>query len=579
MAFLDFLKKEKTAYLSIILMGFAVYYQQLFHGYTFLDDHVQVFQNPIIQAFTFKNIVAIFSQFTVGMYQPLSSLIYMICWKLGSGEPFAFHLLSLLTHIINAIIVWKIFKKLEFQKLVSLLGALIFLSHPVQVESVSWISAYSNLLSNFFLLLALLYYLKKGSEKRGIILFLFILACLAKSSAVIFPIFLFGLDYWKGKKLGVKSIVEKIPFFIISISFGLIGIFGRESAGHLSDLSVHFSAIDRIFLVGHNYLFYCYKAILPINLSSFYPYPDLVDNQLGIPFLLSPLVLLIFIGLIVKYRHNKKLVLGSILFFFGLLLSSQIIPFGNQIACERYLYFPLLGLCIVLLSLTASIKKNQNLFIGLSIALIVMFAFLSNQRTQVWQSDKAIWQNVLEQFPEVAQAHNNLGSYYVLEKKSDSALYHFDKAVELKSYYADAYSNRGSLLLNLGLTNRALSDLNRAIELRPHADAYFNRANLFANQKNYELALEDYSRSISIEAKADAFTNRAYAYMRIGKTEEAKNDLMRSINQFPKYAQAYFLMGILQQQKRELNTACSYFKQAAKLGHEQAKGIAVQLCQ
>src|SRR5690606_18603850 len=136
-------------------------------------------------------------------------------------------------------------------------------------------------------------------------LLFFILSCLSKVTAVTFPVVIIFMDGYKNKNLKLSSFWNKAPFFVISIIFGLIAMNTREDAGHLSDLSLDFSLIDRVFLIAYSILFYPFKLLIPSKLSAFYPYPTLGsahggDDFLPIIFYLSLPVLLIAGFFVVK---------------------------------------------------------------------------------------------------------------------------------------------------------------------------------------------------------------------------------------------------------------------------------------
>jgi tetratricopeptide (TPR) repeat protein len=567
-------------WLVIVVIACAIYVPGIQNSFTFLDDHVQVVDNPLVKSLHIESIKGMFSGFTVGMYQPVTTFFYAVTYSLFGENPAAFHLLSLVVHAINCFLVFKLLRHFLSSKSIGFLLAVLFLVHPIQVESVAWISALSNLLFSLFFLLAFGFYLKyRSTEKKKHLVFcfiLFILSCLSKSAAVVFPIILLAYDYYISPKLTRTTLLQKVPFFAISILFGVVTIFGRETAGHLSDLTETFSTLDRIFLVSHSFLFYPLKFIFPYPLSAFYPYPSLTEGTLPLIYYVSPLGILLSIISIYLLRKKRLFLLGVGWFVATIILVLQFVPFGNQITTDRYLYLPLFGLLLIL-GFGIQRFKSSTLTYVLS-PVLVLLAILSFQRVAIWENDKTLWTSVLETHPTVSQAYNNLGSFVLKENKNKEAFQYFNQAIELQPNYADAYSNRGNLLAQAGNSEAAIKDFNQAIALQPHADAYFNRANEYSKLNRLQEAISDYSSSISLQPRADSYTNRAFAYLKTRNIDLAKQDLLRAQKINPKYGRAYFLQGILEQNLGNRTAACKAFLKAANLGEENAKDAYSKTC-
>tara|TARA_R110002096_G_scaffold72174_4_gene172170 strand:+ start:15600 stop:17339 length:1740 start_codon:yes stop_codon:yes gene_type:complete len=574
------MKRTFLFFLLITVILAWVYSQSIHFQFTHLDDYEQVVENKTIQSIDFAHLNAIFSSTSVGMYQPLTTWIYAIVYSIFQLNPLGYHLASLLFHLLNTVLVYLLLKEFKIEQFLNYFLVSLFAFHPLQVESVVWISAFSNLVFTSFFLTALLSYFKyqKTHKKQFyfLSLLLFTLSCFSKSSAVVFPILILAIDFIQSKGFNFKNILNKVPFFFVSLIFGIITLYSRENAGHLSDLSVQFSFFDRIFLSAYSLLFYPFKFLVPFELSAFYPYPGLSDGFLPFQFYLSFPVLILLAYLIWK-KGNVLLYTGVLFYIISILLVIQLIPVGNQLTTDRYSYLPLIGLLLILASfLQDAFKRKKALYFLFAIPLFL--SFLSHKRTAVWENDQSIWQDVLSKHPKVAQAHNNLGSALLEEGAINRALTHFNQAIALKPYYADAYVNRGSLLAMKGESAKAIENYSKAIELKPHANAYFNRANEFTKIKDFQKALLDYSESIRIEPSADAFTNRAYLYVQEKDFANAHQDLEKAMRIDENYDQAYFVLGIVLHQERKIQAACQAFKKAVNLGNENAKMAVNQFC-
>jgi len=450
----------------------------------------------------------------------------------------------------------------------------------MQVESVAWISAFSNLVFTFFFLASLNQYLTFQLNEKRInyygSLFLFVIACFSKSAAITLPVLLIVFDlYDKGNLREIKWL-NKIPFFTLSLIFGIITILSRESAGHLSDLSVQFNWFDRIFLVSHSIFFYPLKFLLPVELSVFYPYPEINDQHLPWSYYLSFIGIMLMVVLCWKYRKYKKIWLAALFYLITISLVLQLVPVGNQLTTDRYIYLPMVGLLIGLFPVINKIKNQKILYPLFAIPIIL--ALMSFERVKIWENDQLIWEDVIQTYPNVAQAHNNLGSYALSQGKAQEAFNYYNRAIQLKPYYADAYSNRGNLYSQGENSEAALADFDKAIGLRPHADAYFNRANEFAKLGQLNNAISDYSKSLDLRKSADVFTNRAFVFLKQGKLMDSKTDLKSALKLNPNFDRAFFLLGIVFQQEGNKNDACSNFLKAMKLGNANAKAAHKKAC-
>jgi len=574
------MKQYYFFFLFLFAALLLVYYPSLNHGFTFLDDQVQVVENTSIITLDVEHLQQIFSSTSVGMYQPITTLLYAVVYQFSELNPLGYHLISLLFHGINCVLVFMLLGYFIKNRWTLFILTSIFALHPMQVESIAWVSAFSNLVFSTFYLLGILTYLKfRKSENLKFYFFtllFFLFSCLSKSTAVTFPIILLLVDFYEVKELKKIKWLNKLPFLAMSILFGLITISSRESAGHFSDLSIQFDGFQRIFLIAYSILFYPIQFLWPVHLSAFYPYPELTEGILPFQYYAAIAVLAGLVFVVIKYKSQRMVWFGLLLFLISISLVLQFIPVGNQLTTDRYIYLPMLG---ILIALGAIIKRLENKkYFYFFLIIPVLFAFKSWERSKVWENDQLIWEDVLRNYPNVAQAYNNLGSYVLQADQKELAGKYFNKAIELKPYYADAYSNRGNFFAQMKDPESAIRDYTQAIALRPHADAYFNRAN--ENSKIHDLwgAIDDYRKSIELKPSPDAYTNKAYAHYKLGQIDKAKADLKRGVELFPNYDNAYFLYGIIYRKEGNMTLACENFRRSHELGNQKAKFIIREYC-
>ena len=210
--------KEHLIIISVLIITCLLYSKFLFFNHISWDDPEILFKNRAVQSFDIK---ALFTNHYVGNYIPITMLVHAIAWLLFENNDGGHHLINIIFHLVNGILVYLITNKLFKLNWLANLTCIIFLLHPLQIESVGWISELKNVLSSTFLFLALLSYLKyitlKEQKNYLFTLLFFCLGSLSKSSVVVFPLILVLIDIFQNKTVSIKFIINKIPFLLISI--------------------------------------------------------------------------------------------------------------------------------------------------------------------------------------------------------------------------------------------------------------------------------------------------------------------------------------------------------------------------
>jgi hypothetical protein len=480
--------------LSILIV--AVYFKLFSANFISWDDGDVVLNNKHVHDFDIK---AFFTNYYVGNYAPISMIGFAIDWLVFHGNAVGHHAMSLLFHIINGVLVYKLAELILKDNLKALLCAVIFCFHPLQVETVAWVSAKNNLVYSVFFLSGLIYYSKfiiDGIKKHYFYaLLFFILSVLSKPSAICFPLVLFLLDYLLKSKLDFKSlIVNKIPFIIVAIILGLATIYTRTEDKFINQN--HAYAIhERIGYAGYAILQYIYKFFIPVNLSVIYPYPQ--DKTVSIIVGYVVIVLLIF-GLYKLYKSSSKLMFFGLLFFIvNLLLVLQFIPFGEVLTADRYMYLPIIGISIALLSIIP-LKEKQFKIAG--VALMLVFGSLTFMRASVWKNSISLYSDIIKKYPHSFVALNSLGAEYMLTKNYDMSLRYLNAAINENTEYYKGYYNRGLLYAQTDRMKNALRDFDKAIALKQYSKAYVARANAYYILKDFPKAISDAEAVLKTDA-------------------------------------------------------------------------------
>jgi tetratricopeptide (TPR) repeat protein len=556
------------------------------NGFTNWDDDVYVTSNSIIKVPDWQ---AIFTRPSAYNYHPLTMLTLAFNYAISGMDPFSYHLVNWLLHILNTSLVFLFIYKISGRRIfVAAFTSLIFGIHPMHVESVAWVSERKDVLYTCFFLPALLQYWNfLESAKRSKLLYcftFFILSLLSKPAAIILPFVLLLLDYWHGRSFTWKVWAEKIPFLIFSLLFGFITI-KVQSAEAIVGFDTY-PLWTRFFFACYTIMIYTTKFIVPYPLSAFHPYPSV--DSLGLPVLLSP-VFMIAIMILLWLKRKDKLVVFSVLFFIvNLLLVMQFVSIGLTIVSERYTYVPYIGLCFLVgMWLSKYLDSKSASFIKASPFIItIIFGIISFQRTKVWKDGDTLWTDVVKHYPDAATPRSNHADYlrkmaalpvYISRRDEllNKALEESSMAIKLKPTHIKAYVNRQNIYLVLGKDSLAMTDaetllklepsnsqafytkgfaymrfdredsslfwFNKSIEADPNADFVLNsRGTLLFNKfKRYDEAIADFTRAIGLNPKGEYFYNRSNCYFRMGDVAKAKSDALIALQKGYVIPEAY----------------------------------------
>lgn len=592
----------KTKILSIvILIVLAVLvYSKLFAAHFISwDDGDVILNNKDVHHFDLK---AFFTSYYVGNYAPISMVGFAIDWFIFKGNAAGHHAMSLLFHIVNTVLVFQLVDLILKDKVKALVCALIFCFHPLQVETVAWVSAKNNLVYSLFFLSGLLYYAKFviiGAKNYYLYaLVFFVLSVLSKPSAICFPIVLMLLDYLLNVKISFKSIVlNKIPFFIIAIILGVATIYTRTEDKFINQNHAY-AFHERIGYAGYALLQYIYKFFIPINLSVIYPYPQNKTLSIVIGYCVIVLLIVVFY----KFFKSAKVVVFGLLFFVSnLLLVLQFLPFGEVLTADRYMYLPVIGLSIVLLSVFPPKEKALKI---IGVSLTVIFGTLTFVRAGVWKNSTSLYSDILKKYPHSFVALNSLGAEYMLNKNYDMGLRYLNAAINENKEYYKGYYNRGLLYAQTDRMKDALRDFDKAIALKQYPKAYVARANVYYTLKDFPKAISDaetvlkndpqnqkaiyviancyddlnqldkamtyYDKVISINPENPLyFLRRAIVFGKMQKFEACLKDLEVSTSLAPDYGEAYYWKGVAKVNLKQ--NPCLDLRKAVELGFTAAQ--------
>lgn len=549
------------------------------------DDPNYVLENPYLKINSWKDVVELFFVPNVqANYHPITLLSLAIDYSIDGPNPTVFHTTNLFFHLANAILVYIFVFRLFKEKKVAFFASLLFAIHPMHVESFAWVSERKDVIYVFFFLIALLQYL--SYQKRGnrfnylACLFFFLLSVLSKGMAVVFPIILLLVDFLRFRKFNIKVLLEKIPFFILSLIFGIIVIKVQGSSGAISNIAD--SPFIQTFLVPIYGLFsYLFKFILPLNLSALHPYQMILDGKIPNNIAMAALPLLVLTAVIVKkFRRNRPVVFGFLFFIAAIFPVLQFMSVGSAIISERYTYLSYIGLFISfgLILNDIYLKQKPNSKIGLKIMLVIYIGFLcfqTNSRVKVWNDDESLWSDVIETYPDDYFAYMKRGSFRAKNGNSDAALADLNTSISIfqNDYYS--FNNRGMIYLSKRNYELAEKDFSKAIQIDSTLyEAHLNRGLIYLNTKNYQLAEIDFKKSASLApSNVLCFLNQALLYERMDSSSLALENFNKVLKLSPRKLEVFKYRGLLFLKNAMYENALQDFNQFLELSNEHPEGF------
>ncbi len=523
-------------YFVLILGTLLVFGQVRNFGFINYDDSDYVYENPhVFNGLTADGIVWAFTTNHSANWHPLTWLSLMLDCQLFGANPGRMHLVNLLLHLANTLLLFAVLRKMTGTLWPSAFVAAAFAIHPMHVESVAWITERKDVLSTFFLLLTLAAYagyVKRPSAFRYVAaLAAFAMGLMAKPMLVTLPFLLLLLDYWpmnrlmpqtthKRRKSALSTnnpptlyriILEKIPFFVFSVISSVITFLIQQNAGAVGNINILSlnNCITNTFL---SYAQYIGKMFWPQNLAVFYPF-----NVVGtIPFWQVVVCALLLFGisfLVIHLGRNQRyLILGWFWFVATLIPVIGIIQIGLHAYADRYTYVPYIGLFIIIAwglpqllskwtsaSSVESSKQRTVLGVSMVIALTAL-GISAHRQVSYWNNSFKLFSHALEVTQNNYIAYDHLGVAYGELGRSSEAIDAFKQTIKIKPNFADAHYNLGVAYSGLNRLPDAINAFKQAVKINPDlANAYYNLGVVYNRIGRYTEAIDANKQAIKIK--------------------------------------------------------------------------------
>ena len=574
------MSKYRNVILLIALMFITVlvFYPVLNAGFVELDDSVMIEGNWKINSVSFSSVKSLLFDSHFRLYHPLVNMSLFAETVVFGKDPYFYHSDNLILHLLNTILVFFVFFALTRKNFfAAFITSAIFACHPVNVESVAWITGRKDVLYAFFFLLSLLFYLKsyfttQEKTKRYYVLSLifFICSCLSKSMAVTLPAVLILFDWFLGRNIDKKVLLKYIPFFIATAVFSYITYSGYYFPYEKSAHTAYSMFIN--FISAHfNIIFYVMKFVNPSKLSVIYPY--FFDNSAPPDFILySPaLVYSVLVLVLFSLKKSKKIFLGAVFFLITVLPVINIFPTGISPVADRYVYIPFLGFSYLAAELVIFLFKNiKTKFLKTALAVFLFAVFASmcvktNLQAKVWHNTETLFNNQIKNYPmQMPQAYSTRGVFYSKNKMIKLAEKDLISALIIDKYSGAAFSLAG-IRQEEKKYGEAVKLYSLISPANPNSTlAYCNLAKIYAILKDEEKAGKFIEKALNNKINP----TYVFAYYNVGKYYENAGDYDKALEYyfeaekfFPQDANVYAAIGGIYEKKWDFEKAFQiYYK-------------------
>ena len=547
--------------LGLVAVTWAVFGQTLAHDFVNFDDHVYVYENPlVIRGLSTEGIIGAFTHTHARNWHPLTTVSHMLDCQLYGLNAGGHHLTNVILHTISVLLLFLVLKQMTGGLWQSAFVAALFAIHPLHVESVAWIAERKDVLSAVFFMLTLAAYARYArapSPPRYLLLaLLFTFGLMSKPMLVTLPFVLLLLDYWPlGRLGGQKSevgsrprrlITEKVPLFALSVLSCIATLFVQRQGPSAIDQLPFLWRLNNTFV---SYVTYIWQMLWPVRLAVFYPHPNdrlpLVEVTVAIAFLVGASLLVICL------RRTKPYLVTGWFWYLGMLIPViGLVQVGEQAHADRYTYLPQIGLYIMIAwtvgdLLSEATPRARRALVGVAAVIaIVSLGMCALVQASYFKNSETLWNHTLAVTGENDVAHNNLGFLFLRRGELDKAISEFQAALDIRSGNTETHYSLGAALIqnNLGnafakkhLWDEAIDHLQEAARLRPdYADAYFNLGSVLFQQGQIDQAIAQWQKALAIRpSDAEAHRSVASALRKQGNVKEAIAEYEEALNLAP----------------------------------------------
>jgi tetratricopeptide (TPR) repeat protein len=615
--------------LMLIILTLGVYWPVQDYEFLNYDDNLYVTDNYLTQSgLTYQWIVKTFKDTHIGHWHPLTLMSHMLDWQLYRENSRGHHWTSVIIHIFNTVLLFFFFRNITGAIWRSAFVATLFAIHPINVESVAWVAERKNVLSTFFWIVTMLFYVryvKQPNWKRYLpVFFSFALGLMSKPMLVTLPFVLLLLDYWplsrttiitrnenqtETSKLNIKRheisflILEKVPLFLLTSVSIVLTIYSARSVDTVASLE----SLPLFKRIGNAIVFYGYyikKMFWPADLAVFYPHWNIPIWQILFAAILLVLITLIVCKYFLRYPY---LAVGWFWYLGTLVPVIGIVQAGSQAMADRYAYVPFIGLFVMIVwGMGYALKKKYLAKVTAIISLVVITVLMifTHYQIKYWENTFTLFNHALNVTDNNYVAHYMIAQELLHKNRIDEAISHYqiailfdtqkflplegigrayrikgdtDKAIEafrlaitINPKLTAAYDNLCKVLWQLGRREEALTEYRKAVaQINDNPYLYYNFGNVLAVQGYYDEAVIQFNQVLRIRPQDAIAHNRlALVLLRQGKINDALNHFREAVKFQPQNANAHYQLALILKQKGLTEEANQHYQEAIRINPE-----------
>ncbi len=567
---------------AIIFVAASIAYLPSLSGGFILDDDTLITVNKLIEAS--DGLFRFWCNTEATDYWPMTNTTFWIEWRLWGTNATCYRITNLIMHIIESLLIWLILRKLSIPG--AFLGGLIFAIHPVNVESVAWISSRKNLTAMFFFLASILCYLKMDplsacgqSQNRNyspmtnrwywMSVTAFVLAMLGKGSVAVLPVLLLGINWWQ-RPLTRKDLLQLVPFFIIAAVLTIVNVWFQKHGQEQIIRNADF--LERLLGAGGVVWFYLEKALLPLNLSFVYQQWHIqYGNMLWWLPLLAAVVATVVLW---QFRQTwgRHLLFAWSFFCISLVPVMGFIDVGfmkHSLVSDHYQHIAILSVIGLAVAGWHQWRRQmqgvKRLAANIAATFVVsMLMLLTWQQSWFYRDAVMLYRKTIQNNPECSIIYYELGSKMVETGRFAEAMEYYQQVLKRNPKDTHSYCNIGYCLSMLGRSPEAIEYMKQALRLEPtDANTYVNLANVISKTGELSEAL-DYCRQ-ALRLKPD-FPEAHYNMGNILRQKKMNQDAIEHYREAlmlkPNFPEAHNGMGLALVQAGQYQEAITHFQQA-----------------
>ncbi len=585
-----------------IVLTLLVFANTFNAGFVNWDDQGYLWLNKLVQPISFNSLYAMFTDHICGNYSPLVALTYSIehafdpvvkpdAMVAANFRASTYHIDNVLLHAGTAAAVFFLMRHLGVRGWGLALATALFAVHPLRTESVAWVTERKDVLYGVFYILALINYWKyiTQTERKtlnfSLVVVFGLLSLFAKIQAVSLPLSMLCLDYYANRDLKSMGVwIEKLPFFALSLAFGLVGIHFVDMAQGFQDTG--YSLGTRIWFGPYSLMMYVVRFFAPFGLATYYPYPP-KDMTLPAMYYLSPLVVAAMAYGVWRSTYRSKAVAFGVAFFLvNIAFVLQIKGAGKAFLADRFTYIPYIGFCFIIAKYYNEYTQNgglKTILPAVAITFVAMLSVLTVMQNATWKTSVALWENVNAKFPDDALGYTNKGLAYDETQDYPNAITAYSEALRVNPQYYDAAYNRAVAYFNTKQYEKAAADYSAAIQINPEKpESYGSRALAYTNLNLMDKAIADYNKVLALHeldkdkdkksVDPETLRNLAAAYAATNQFDKAIAGYDAAIKLKPK-ADYYYMKGNAFAAMQKYEDAMAQYDQAMTMQKDYVDAI------